>query len=460
MLKSFTKTNSASLAWMVTGSFWMAIGTLYGLTTAVHLMAPEFFDNIFYFVFGRTRPSHVNTVIFGFLVPMGIGAALYYVPALLKTKLWSESLAWLALLFWNAAVVSGPSTFSFGITQGREYTEYVFWADCCVMATLVLLLVDVVMTIATRKENSLYVSVWYVVGTVLWTAGVYPLGNVMWHPETGSLPGVLDSIFLWYYGHNLVGLLLTPIAVAAAYFVIPRITQTPLYSHTLSLVGFFALVALYTHIGGHHLIQAPSSNWLKTISIIDSIGMFIPVSIVLANLWLTARGRAGRLWSDPAGRFVITGTVWYFLTCIQGPLQSLPSVQQVTHFTNWTIGHAHIAVLGFAGFTALGAMYHVLPNVTGRKLWSTKLVSLQYGLLLIGLVGFFLVLTTAGLVQGHAWAAGQTVYKILPQIAPYMVLRMLLGLFIIAAAFVGLFNVIMTIRRGEKLAPATEGAKQ
>jgi len=453
-----TRPSSAALAFLVGGSFWFVIGTLYGLIAAIHLMAPEFFNNIGWLVFGRTRPVHVNTVIYGFVVSTSFGAALYYVPALLRAKLWSEPLGWLSFFFWNIAVLSGPLTFPFGITQGREYTEYVWIFDVCVMLAMILLLVNLVMTIANRRENSLYVSVWYVMGTLLWTAGVYPIGNVMWAPKTGALPGVLDSIFLWFYGHNVVGLLMTPLALAAAYFVLPRVAKTPLYSHALSLIGFFTLVAIYTHIGGHHLLQAPIPTWLKTVSVVDSIAMLIPVLTVLINLWMTTRGRAALLWNDPGGRFVLIGSIWYLVTCIQGPLQSLPSVQKVTHLTNWTVGHAHIAVLGFAGIIALGAQWHVLPLILGRELYSRRLAFFQLALVMTGLIGFFAVLTAAGLIQGESWANGETVYRVLPRLAAYMTLRAMLGVAIIAAAGVGFYNVIMTMRRGERMIEMEGGA--
>ncbi|MFB3890608.1 MAG: cbb3-type cytochrome c oxidase subunit I [Phycisphaerae bacterium] len=443
---------SSSLAFMTAGAFWMVVGTLYGLTTAIHLVAPEFFNNISWLVFGRTRPSHINTVIFGFIVSTLLGAALHYIPSLLKTPLWSEKLAWASFVFWQLAVISGPSTFSFGVTQGREYTEYVWQFDVCVMLAFVLVIFNMAMTISRRQEKLLYVSVWYFMGMLLWTAGVYPIGNVMWRPRTGAMEGLIDSVFLWFYGHNVVGLLLTPLAIAAAYYIMPRVAKTPLYSHTLSLVGFFSLVTFYTHIGGHHILQTPIPNWLKTISVVDSIGMLFPVFVVLANLWMTVRGRAGAMWGDPAGRFVLAGSLWYLVTCVQGPLQSLPDVQKVTHFGNWTIGHAHVAVLGFAGFIALGALWHVLPLVTGREIWSRKLVNLQFGLVLTGLGGFFVVLTIAGLIQGSSWLNGQSVYKVLPQIIPYMFLRAMLGIFIIASAVVGLVNVLLTIFRGPELA--------
>jgi cbb3-type cytochrome c oxidase subunit I len=459
-MRDFTrKPNSAAVAFLIAGAAWFFIGTSYGLLAAIHLVAPEFFNNIFFLVFGRTRPVHVNTVLFGFVAGTLLGCGLYMVPALLRTPLWSERLGWFSFCFWTAAVLSGPLTFAFGLSMGREYTEYIWPFKVCIMLALLGLIVNLVMTIVQRRENTLYVSVWYVVGAALWTAGVYPIGNVMWHPATGAMPGLIDSVILWFYGHNIVGLLLTPLALAVAYFSIPRVTKTPLYSHTLSLLGFWLLIALYAHIGGHHILQSPIPNWLKTISIVDSMAMILPVAIVLMNLWMTARAREGLLWSDPAGRFVLASTVWYLIVCTQGPLQSLPSVQTITHFTNWVIGHSHIAVLGFAGFAALGGLWHILPLATGRRLYSTRLVHLQFALILIGLVGFFVVLTTAGLIQGSAWYQGEGVYKVLPEMAPYMALRALLGLFIIAGAAIGLWNAILTVKRGEPIAPAAEAAK-
>lgn len=451
MTQFWKTTNSASLAFMVAGAAFFALGTLYGMLSAIHLVAPEFFNNIPALVFGRTRPSHVNTMVFGFVSMMLFGAVLHIVPALLRTRLWSETLGWISFALWTITVLSGEITFPMGLTQGREYSEYLWTFDVTLMISLSLSLVNILMTVATRRENTLYVSVWYVMLTVIAMAAIYPIGNVMWRPPTGALPGLLDSIYLWYYGHNLVGVLLTPLAVAAIYYVFPRVTQTPLYSHTLSLVGFWTLIALYTHIGGHHILQSPIPNWLKTVSVVDSMAMAIPVAIVLGNVWLTARGKFGMLWHDIPARWVLVGTLWYFVTCVQGPLQSLPSVQKITHFNNWTVGHAHIAVLGFSGFVAIGAMYHVLPAVCGRHLYSKRLASLQFGLVLTGLAGFFVALTTAGLIQGENWYHGQTVYNVLPMLPPFMVVRAASGMFLLVGSFVGLYNVIMTLRCGQRV---------
>jgi cbb3-type cytochrome c oxidase subunit I len=452
----YRRTNSAALAFLLGGAVWFVIGTFYGLFSAIHFVAPEFFNNIFFLVFGRTRPTHVNTVIYGFVAGTLIGSGVYYTPKLLKTTLWSEPLGWISFVLWNTAVLSGPAGFAFGFSQGREYAEYTWPADVLIVLAVLVMLFNAVMTILQRHVSELYVSVWYFVGTFLWTAGSYPIGNVMWHPGTGAESGLLDSIFLWFYAHNLVGLILTPLAVGAAYYVIPYITNTPLYSHALSMIGFWTLIVFYSHIGGHHILQAPIPNSLKAVSIADSLAMVIPVFAALANLWLTARGRGGAVLRHPAGRFVLAGTVWYVLTCIQGPLQSIPTVQRVTHFNNWTVGHSHIAVLGFSGYIALGVMWLVLPQLTGRRVYSNKLIFAQFWLISFGLVGFFLVLTIAGLIQGQAWYNGEVVVRVLPEIRPYMILRLAFGLSIISAAVVGLYNFLMTLYRGTPYDPALE----
>ncbi len=449
----FQRPNSAALAFIVTGAFWFVIGTTAGLMLAIHLVSPEFFNNIPWLAFSRLRPVHVDTVLFGFVTTTLLGAVLYMVTAVLRTRLWSEPLGWASVILWNITMVSAYFTFPFGMSQGREYAEHLWAFDVTLVLAILLLIVNVAMTIANRREQSLYVTVWYYVGTLVWTAGFYPVGNVMWHPKTGAMSGIIDSILHWFYGHALPGLLLTPLAVGAAYYVVPRVTRTPLNSHTLSLVGFWTLVAFYTHIGGHHLLQTPIPNWLKVVTVVNSISMVVPVFVALANLWLTARGYFSRLLHDPAARLVFAGTLWYLLVCIQGPFQSLPFVQRVTHLTNWTIGHSHIAVLGFAGFIGLGAMWHVLPDIVRRRIWSTRLVNLQFGLVLAGLTGFFVSITIAGLIQGEDWDNGTTLYRTIPHIFPYMIARAASGVLIMSSAYVGFYNVIRTIQHGEPFDP-------
>jgi cbb3-type cytochrome c oxidase subunit I len=274
----------------------------------------------------------------------------------------------------------------------------------------------------------------------------------MWRPPEGAVEGILDSILLWFWGHNLPGLLLTPLGVGVAYYVIPRVVKQPLNSHLLSLIGFWTLVVFYAHIGSHHIVQAPIPNWLKAVSVVDSVAMVIPVATVLFNWWITIRGYGGKMLSDPAGRFILIGSIWYLFTCIQGPVQSIPYIQRVTHFNNWTIGHSHMAILGFTGYMALGGMWHIIPLIVKRQIYSGHLVNLQFGLITIGLTGFVIVLTIAGLIQGGAWNNGEVVYRVLTELPPYMICRLALGIFIITSSFVGFYNLMMTIYKGKPVA--------
>jgi cbb3-type cytochrome c oxidase subunit I len=443
--------HSAARRYLVSGAVWLCVAVLGGLFSAIQLFSPDTLRNIAVLEFGRVRPAHTNLALFAFVGMMSLGSALYIVPVMLRTRLYGERLANLSMWVYNLAMLGVAVSLPLGYTQGREYAELIYPVKALLLLALVLLLYVLLMTVLNRKENLLYVSVWYVVGAVLWTAAFYPPGNVMWRPATGALTGTVDAIWLWFYGHNIFGLFLTPLAIAIAYYIMPRVANAPLYSHTLSLIGFWTLLAFYTHIGTHHLIQAPVPTWLKTISIIDSIGMLIPVFTVLVNLWLTTKDSLGNFTRSVPGKFVFAGSIWYLVTCIQGPIQALPSVQRYTHFNNWVIGHAHIAVLGFSGMIALGGLWYVLPLVTGRRVYSMHLANLQFWLVSVGLLGFFVVLTIAGLTQGAAWISGETIYRALPLIAPYMGLRLASGVLIIIGAYIGLYNVVMTLVRGEPL---------
>ncbi|MEJ5376258.1 MAG: cbb3-type cytochrome c oxidase subunit I [bacterium] len=430
----------------LSSAFWMVLGALAGLTGAVELVAPDLLGNISWLVFGRLRQVHTNLVMFGFVGSALLGAAHFLVPKLVRAPLYSQKLGVISALLWDLAIAVGIVALSLGYTQNREYAEFIWPVDLGVLLVLALIFYNMLRTVMARQENLLYVSVWYVFGAVIFTFFSYFFGNAVWEPQTGSIVGIPDAILAWFYGHNILGFFFTPLSVAVAYYVIPITSRRPLYSHTLSLVGFWSLLLLYSHIGTHHLVQAPAPTWLKVVAITGSVGMLIPVMTVLINLWLTMQGRVGTIHEDIGGKFVFAGTVWYLMTCLQGPLQSLPYIQRVTHFTNWVVAHAHMGVLGFAGLTALGAMYFMIPRITGRPIYSQRLADVQYWFVLVGMTGFFTILTAAGLVQGHGWLNGETVYRILPQLHVYMVARAASGVLILAGALVGLYNIAMSFR--------------
>jgi cbb3-type cytochrome c oxidase subunit I len=429
----------------LTSAFWFVVATSMGLLGATELMAPDLTENIGWLVFGRIRPIHVNLVLFGFVTPGLLSAAFYYVPRLLRTELFSEKLGVITVLAWNVTLVFAVVSLALGYSQGREYAEMIWPVDMLVVLAFSLVFVNLIMTVSRRKEPILYVSIWYACAAVVLTAVTFALGNVVWRPNSGSLVGIPDAILLWFYGHNVFGLLLTPLSAGVAYYVIPKACRAPLYSHTLSLFGFWSLLVVYTHIGTHHLLQVPVPTWLKVISIVDSVAMVIPVMAFLINIWYTAKGKLGEIHADIGAKFVFTGTIMYFFVSIQGSMMALPDVQRVTHFNNWVVAHAHVGVLGFAGMIALGGLYYILPRITGKPLYSRFLADLQYWLILIGVIGFTVVLTIVGLIQGNAWLNGEIVYRILPEIHIYYITRASIGLMIFSSAILGLYNIIRSI---------------
>jgi cbb3-type cytochrome c oxidase subunit I len=435
----------------ISSAFWFVIFASGGFVLASWMIAPElsFYKNVSWLTFSRVRPVHTNGMIFGFVGSALLGAAYYYVPRLVRAPLHSVFMGRVSVWLWNIAVAAGSVTLLLGYSQSREYAEYVWPIDILVLIGFAVSFYNLLRTVQARKEKVLYVSVWYVLASLLFIWWIYFFGNAVWEPRTGAITGLADAVLAWFYGHGIVGLFLTPLAVAVSYYIIPLVSGNPLFSHTVSLVGFWSILIFYPHIGAHHLLQTPIPTWLKVVSVTGSVGMLLPVLAALTNLFLTMKGKLGSLHASIGGKWVFAGLVWYLIVCLQGPFQALPIIQRVTHLTNWVVGHSHIAVLGFSGFIGLGAIYFITPRLTGRPLYSTKLADIQYWFLMIGLSGFWFVLTAAGLIQGNNWLNGETVYRTLPDLHPYFVFRLLFAMLILSGAFVGLYNIWMSLYRGK-----------
>lgn len=427
---------------IISGSCWFLVATGFGLMMATELVAPEAVTSK-YLLFPRDRPIHVNTNVFGFLSMLLIGAMLFAVCRLCQSGLWSERMGNWSMWIWNAAVLSGMASLAMGYTQSHEYAEYEWPIDILIMLGLLLVAYNVFQTIRRRRQKLLYVTMWYAMGALVATMVVYFLGNVMWHPHTGALNGMTDAEWAWYYAHNIFGTWITPLALGLCYFWIPRESDNPLYSHTLSMIGFWPYFAFYLQVGTHHLIEAPAPAWLKLIAVVNSIGLLIPVYAFLTNQWMTLRGKWWRIPDSVVLRFVFAGTVFYFFTSTEGTLLALPSVERITHFTNWVVGHSHLGLLGFSGFIACGAGYGALREMYG-EIWSERLASLQYWLMLIGIVGFTIVLDDAGQLQGNAWRNGEVVYRVLPELMNDYILRAILGCFIVTGAAIQVYNYLRT----------------
>ncbi len=442
----------------ISAAFWFFAATVAGLFLAYAMVAPEMhlYKNVSWLVFGRIRPMHTNMMIFGFVGSALIGSMFYIVPRLVRAGLHSPFMGRFCVWVWNIAVATGTVTLALGYTQSREYAEWIWPVDIMLLLAMLLTFYNLLRTVADGKEDLLYVSIWYAFGALVFTFFIYFFGNAVWNPRTGAITGMPDGILAWFYGHGVVGLFLTPLAVGVSYYVMPIVCRSPLFSHALSLVGFWTILMFYPHIGTHHLLQTPAPTWLKIVAVTGSMGMLIPVAVVLVNLWLTIQGKLSHIHSEIGGKFVFAGLVWYLVVCLQGPFQALPSVQQVTHLTNWVVGHSHIAVFGFSGFIGLGGIYFLLPRIGGRPVYSGKLADIQYWLVLTGLTGFFVALTMAGLIQGSGWLAGNDVYKVLPELHVYWIWRLGFGVLIAVGAALGLYNVARSLYGNPPLPPFSE----
>jgi len=442
----FKKQDSASVNFMLTAALWLVVGVLMGLTLALQFVFPDLFRGVPWLVFSRLRQAHTNTVMFAFLSGGMMGLWLYIVPRLTGRRLWSEGLGNVTMLLWNAALAVGIAGLLTAHTQSREYAEFTWVVDVGVVVVLILNMINLYMTISHRVEPKMYVSLWYISGSLIWMPLLYFIGNIMWNPPTGALTGINDTIFNWFYGHNVLGLWFTTGLLPVIYYVVPKETRTPLYSHFLSLVAFWGITFFYTGVGAHHLEWAPIPYWLKTVAVAESIGMLLPVVAFMMNIFLTLRGNWNRVLTSVPLRFIVTGWAAYILVSYQGSHQALRGINLLTHFTQYVPGHAHLALLFFSASVVIGGMYYVIPRIYKCRIYSRTLVNVQYSLYVIGFTFFFAGFMLTGLVQGTAWLhQGLPVWSVLPGLRPYMALRAAGGALIVASFVLFTYNIFATV---------------
>ncbi len=449
----------ASRVWLFSSIFWFVWVTTFGLIIATELVAPEFLGGIPYLVFSRARPVHVQGVVYAWLTMMYFGAIFYFSPRLLgTTRMWSEKLAVGTAWLTNATLVVGFIAIMTGGSQGREWAEFPWIVDVAIELVFLLNLINIVMTIRIREVRPLYVSMWWAVAAPLWLMGSIFIENVIWRPgviwpfggmlgnPSGNLPtGIHDAMINWWGNHNLFGLWLTPVLIAVCYYFVPRITNTPLYGHTLSLISFWGIIFIYTAVGDHHLLQSPSPGWLKTIASVNSVGILIPVFAFFTNIFLTMRGQWNKFFTSLPLRFVLTGFIFYILSNVQGALQAVQPFNIYIHFTYFIIGHSHLALLG--GFTILGmgVIYYMLPHILGKPPWSKTLAEYQYWLVTLGWIVMLIALSGGAFVQGQGWLTGLNEVLVLPSLRLWNLWRGIAGGMIFSAGIIQAINIVMTV---------------
>jgi cytochrome c oxidase cbb3-type subunit I/II len=440
--------NSAARTWFFFSVLWFGFFASFGFLLAIKFFFPDFLGNIDWLTFGRIRPAHVNGVLFGFVSSGLLGTMFWLTPRLCARPLRFPALAKMSAFLWNGAIIGGIIWILLGGSQGREYAELPWAIDVAVMVTLIIMAVVIYATILARKERKLYVTLWYYLGTMLWFPIVYFIGNVMWNPPTGALNGTVDAIFNWYYGHNVLGLWFTTLGIPAWYYFIPKMINRPLYSHLLSLIAFFSIAFFYTGVGGHHLLQSPIPEWLKTIAVVMTVLMMVPVLAFFTNIGLTMRGSWHKLVGNHPLQFIFAGFVMYVLGSAQGTLQGLRDTNAFLHFSQWPVAHAHLTLLGGFGFLAAGAAFFIIPRITGFKIYSQNLMRFTWWLAFIGFLSFLAAMTVVGLQQNGNWWSHINVVETLPALRIGFIWRAASGGLVAIAGFLVAYNIIMTLVRG------------
>jgi len=389
-----------TVRWFMLSSiaYFFIVG-IVALTIAAKFCWPDLMGTTSFLTYGRLRPLHVNGMLFGWLLAADIGLAFYIIPRLCGTKIWSEKLGVATGILWNVIILSAVVSLLAGRNKGWEYAELEPFISVLVVVAWLMFGANILMTVFKRKYQGMYVSIWYIMGCILWTAFVYLTGNFAVYLATGTNQANLN----WMYVHNAVGLIFTPIGLGIAYYFIPRASNTPLHSHKLSMIGFWSLAFVYVWTGAHHMLHGPISQWLQTIAIAFSLMLLIPVWAVVYNLIVTMKGQWHQLRDKVELKFLMSGVIFYLLTCFQGPMHSLRTVNAIVSKTDWIPGHAHMALLGCFSFFAIAGIYHAAPRVFGRSLFSSALANWSYWMLMIGGLGFFVTLWLGGFWQGWQW---------------------------------------------------------
>lgn len=432
---------SASRNFILSAILWLVVGTTLGTLAGALMTWPDLIVNVAQLSFGRIRPAHVNMVAIGWLSMGYVGAYFYILPILARRRgMWSEKLANITMVIWNLIVFFGVLAIMNGYTEAREYAELNGIFDWLVLAGLILTGINGYMTVLTGEEKKWYVSIWYILGSLFWFPLVYIIGNRAFV----AFEGLNDAVAGWFYGHNILGMWFTVGGIGILYYLLPRFTSAPLFSHTLSMIGFWTIGMFYAPTGTHHILQSPVPEWLKAIAVISSVFLLVPVLTVLTNFFMTMRGKWALAADHVPLRFAIAAGLAYLLTCIQGPFQATRAINWYLHFSNWVVGHAHLALLATFSFIVFAAIYYIIPKVTGRKMYSKSLAVWHFWLTLVGWILMVLVLTIAGLIQAAGWHFSVAMDQWAFEMEPYMFIRFLSGVMIVAGQILFMYNVYKT----------------
>lgn len=435
-------------AHFIAGVTWLFISVLAGLVFSTQFLRAYLFPGVEILSPGRVRMLHTNLAAYGFLANLFFGMLYWAVPRLTGLRVWKR---WVSLfLFWAwQAILAGTLVgILLGHAQGVEWAETPIFVDPVVVIGVLLMTVNFYVPIVKTKEKPLYVSLWYFTAAFVWTGLVYIMGNYL--PQWFA-PGVAGAAIGGLYIHDLVGLFVTPLGWGMMYYFVPLILRKPIYSHALSLVGFWGLAFFYPLQGVHHFLWSPIPMFVQYGAVTSTIAVEIVVTTVVVNFFMTLRGNGSILKTSIPMRWFYTGMVLYFITCLQCAFQVTLTLQQVIHFTDWVVAHAHLVMLGVFGFWLMGVVTYLWPKVTGKEWWSLRLNAWHYWLSTIGTLLMFSDLTVAGLIQGFSWKALQPWESSIVGSFPYWLVRTFSGSMIAFGMVLWAYNMYRTAKNPIKI---------
>ncbi len=446
---------------MIASVIWGAVGLLVGVLIASQLNFWQMNFNMSWLTFGRLRPLHTNATIFAFVGNMMFAGVYYSTQRLCKARTASDLLSKIHFWGWQLIIVAAAITLPLGYSRGKEYAELIWPINIAVAGIWVIFGINFFWTLAKRNEKSLYVAIWFYIATIVTVAMLYivnhlslPTGPLHSYPLFG---GVQDALVQWWYGHNAVAFFLTTPILGIMYYFIPKAVERPVYSYRLSVIHFWSLVFIYIWAGPHHLLNTSLPSWLQSLGMIFSLMLWAPSWGGMLNGLLTLRGAWHLLRTDPVVKFLAAGVTFYGMSTFEGPLLSIKSVNALSHYTDWTIGHVHGGTLGWNGFMAAGMFYWLAPRLFKTKLHSVAMANMHFWLGMIGILLYVASMWVSGIMQGlmlngtnedGTLLAYPNFLETLQAIRPMMLTRVVGGTLYFVGYLLMVYNLFKTFASG------------
>ncbi|MDP8568683.1 cytochrome-c oxidase, cbb3-type subunit I [Methylophilus aquaticus] len=460
-VKAATYNDTVVRQFSIMAVVWGVVGTLMGVIIASQLVWPELNLGLPFTSFGRLRPLHTNAVIFAFGGCALFATSYYVVQRTCQTRLFSDKLSAFTFWGWQAVIVAAAISLPLGYTQGKEYGELEWPIDILIALVWIAYAINFFGTIGIRKVKHIYVANWFYGAFILAVALLHIVESAAipagWMKSYSAYAGVQDAMVQWWYGHNAVGFFLTAGFLGMMYYFVPKQAERPVYSYSLSIVHFWALIFTYMWAGPHHLHYTALPDWTQSLGMVLSLILFAPSWGGMINGIMTLSGAWHKLRTDPILRFLIVSLSFYGMSTFEGPMMAIKTVNALSHYTDWTVGHVHSGALGWVGFVSIGSLYFLIPRLFGQKqMYSVKAIEVHFWMATIGVVLYIAALWISGVMEGLMWRAmnadGTLAYTFVESVKakfPYYFTRALGGFLYMTGLIIMLWNTIKTATSGK-----------